>query len=277
MFRGWLTFRKGRQDAERLLAKAGTSPTMRSLHVGDRALFVVETGDPTRRPVLFIHGSPGSWTDFVHYLADAELRGRARLLAVDRPGYGDSDQGHHLASLEAQARLIACALGDLRAVIVAHSMGGPIAVRLAADFRERVAGLVLIAPTLDPRLERWHWYKRPAEWKWIAPWLPSVWRTSNREQLPLASELEALEARWPEINVPVVLIHGGRDRLVPDANLFFAVRQLENVPVHTHHLPGADHYLPWTHRPLIRGAILDLLDRLDGRVSGDDEDGRPQG
>src|SRR6266508_482559 len=54
-----------------------------------RALAYAEYGDPTGRPVLFFHATPGyrrnPWT------SDAELRsGGVRLIAPDRPGVGAS-------------------------------------------------------------------------------------------------------------------------------------------------------------------------------------------
>ena len=59
-----------------------------NLSSGGRPVHVVAAGDPALPPVLFIHGSPGSWEAWQDYLADPELSSRAHLLAIDRPGFG---------------------------------------------------------------------------------------------------------------------------------------------------------------------------------------------
>ena len=41
--------------------------------------------------VCFIHGAPGSGMDFKKYMIDSNLLSHARLMIVDRPGYGNSD------------------------------------------------------------------------------------------------------------------------------------------------------------------------------------------
>ena len=48
-------------------------------------------------------------------------------------------------------------LGVTRAIVVGHSWGGALAVRLALDHPQRVAGLVLLAPPLYPFPRRMTW------------------------------------------------------------------------------------------------------------------------
>ena len=62
--------------------------------VGPRMMAYVETGVTNAAPlVLFVHGSPGEWQGWVKYLTDPDLSARARLIAVDRPGFGGSGAG----------------------------------------------------------------------------------------------------------------------------------------------------------------------------------------
>ncbi|MEL7148839.1 MAG: alpha/beta hydrolase, partial [Bacteroidota bacterium] len=50
--------------------------------------------------VVFIHGAPGSWSAFVDFMKADSLRDVVNILSVDRPGYGYSDFGDAMISLE---------------------------------------------------------------------------------------------------------------------------------------------------------------------------------
>lgn len=214
--------------------------------------------------VLFVHGTPGTWEAFRGYLSDPELAARARLIAIDRPGFGRSGRGRAVPSLESQAAALAAVLeatGGRPAVVVGHSLGAPIAARLAVDRPDLVAGLVLVAPSLDPALERWRWFNVAASWRAIQWLLPVDWVTSNRELAPLADELELLRPLWSRIEAPVVVVQGGRDELVPAANAEFAERVLAGARLEVHRYPEDGHFILWQRPETVREPILELLDR----------------
>ncbi len=50
-------------------------------------------GDLDLPLVVLVHGTPGSSNGFMDYLADSLLPEKAQLIALDRPGFGDSDYG----------------------------------------------------------------------------------------------------------------------------------------------------------------------------------------
>jgi len=106
-------------------------------------------------PMLLLHGFSNEahiWDDFAPQVAEYY-----RVLAVDLRGHGDSDwhpeaaydYDDHVADVEALTEQ----LGIERAVLVAHSLGGRIAMLYAGRHPERVAGLVIVdsAPELDRR------------------------------------------------------------------------------------------------------------------------------
>ena len=115
----------------------------------------VETGNPDGPPILFVHGSPGSWDNFISYLLNAELREEYRLISVNRIGFGGASSGDPEASLVRHAEAVMQVLPeDQTAVLVGHSMGGPVVAQAAMLFPERVKGLVLLSAAVDPDLER---------------------------------------------------------------------------------------------------------------------------
>lgn len=106
----------------------------------------VEAGEG--RPILFVHGL-GGWLQQLAQPLFPLLDGY-RLVAVDRPGSGRStrpeDRPATIADQAAFLVRLAGALGLERPLVVGHSLGGAIALRMALDFPDRIAGLALISP-----------------------------------------------------------------------------------------------------------------------------------
>lgn len=104
--------------------------------------------------VVALHGWGRTGTDFVPVLAGLDA------VAVHLPGFGPTAVPDHAWSTEEYAELIADAVREFAPVVlVGHSFGGRVAVRLAARHPELVAGLVLtgaplvrLAPTSTPSL-----------------------------------------------------------------------------------------------------------------------------
>lgn len=62
--------------------------------------------DKQKISILFVHGAPGSSTDFEDYLNDKELNKLGNLISIDRIGYGYSDFGNSQTSIQTQAKAI---------------------------------------------------------------------------------------------------------------------------------------------------------------------------
>ena len=97
--------------------------------------------------VVAIHGAPGGVQDF-HRLAHA-LGGSARLVAVDLPGFGRSplapgERATIERCVEAVREVIGAVAGG-PVVLLGHSYGGHIALRVADRERERVRGVAVVA------------------------------------------------------------------------------------------------------------------------------------
>jgi pimeloyl-ACP methyl ester carboxylesterase len=129
---------------------------MQAIHLaGDRATLRyldVPGEDP---PLIWLHGwQCASSGELLPAAVQAPLRGRHSLV-VDFLGHGYSDKPRDFAySLEAHARTIVAlidALGISGCGIVGHSMGGAVAVLVAAARPERVSLLVLAEGVIDPR------------------------------------------------------------------------------------------------------------------------------
>ena len=228
-----------------------------------RAVHWIAAGRGAGPAVLFVHGSPGDWRAYESLLADPGLRAAARLVAFDRPGFGATGGGAlpRLADQAAVAALVlASAAPGARAVVVGHSLGGPIAARLAVDRPDLVAGLLLVAPSIDPALERHRWYNVAGAMRVVQWFLPREWIASNREIWPLRAELADMAPRLAGLRVPATVIQGTEDDLVDPGNAAFVARAMTGTPVRRVDVPQEGHFVLWTRGDLVRAEIGRLLD-----------------
>lgn len=117
-------------------------------------------------PMVFVHGASGNARDLMGAFGD-RLKGRGRMIFVDRPGAGYSGRtGGNDAAPDLQAGYVAALLDRLaigKAVIVGHSLGGAITAAFAVQHPEKTAGLVFIAPATHPWPEaQISWYYKLA-------------------------------------------------------------------------------------------------------------------
>ena len=237
-----------------------------TLKAGDQLLHYVEVADKTAKPlVLFIHGSPGDWNAWVRYLNDPELRQRAHLIAVDRPGFGLSGGGEVERSLVRQCQAISTVLTNAspgqRVVVVGHSYGGPVTARLAMDYRDQISDLIILAGSIDPGQEHTKWYQYVAEWPLLNRVVPDSLAVANREIRALKPELASMLPLWGGITQRVCVIQGEKDELVPPENAAFAERMLTNATkMNVIRIPEMNHFIPWTQYELVKAEILKHLE-----------------
>lgn len=130
----------------------------------DGKLAYEDWGDPGGYPVFLLHGTPGSRlgprprTFHLHNLG-------IRLIAYDRPGYGDSERhaGRRVADAARDVRAIADALGLRRYSVVGRSGGGPHALACAALDPGRVASAAAVVTIAPPDAEGLDWLAGMAE------------------------------------------------------------------------------------------------------------------
>lgn len=241
----------------------GDDPLLRRRDLPTRAdgqpLSVLAAGQPGGQRVIFIHGSPGLGEEWAGFLADVPA-GRL-YLAPDRPGFGNSGPTP-VTDLQDQADALVPLLGTPAqppVTLVGYSYGGPLALRLAADHPDRVAALLLVGAAADPGLEEIHPLQEVAALDFFAQMLPTELASSNAELMSLRAGLEALARDLPGLRLPVTIVQGTADTLVPASNADYLRAHLA-VPPATVMIEGADHFLPWSHAPVLTRALDCLLE-----------------
>ena len=68
---------------------------------------------------------------------------------------------------------------------------------------------------------------------------------------------------WSKITMPVTVIQGEDDKLVPAGNADFAQKVLVNAPLEIVRVPGLNHFVPWNRPDLIETAIMEHLSLLN--------------
>ena len=236
------------------------------LDVDGRPLHFVEVykdRDKGPKPlVIFVHGTPGGWHNQASFLYDEFLRDHFHMISMDRLGHGSSI-GKIEPSLQAQAASFKALLDrdttGNGAIMVGHSLGGPIVARTAMDYPDQVSGLIFIASSGDPKRSL-KWYNTVGGFLPISWFVPKDLKRANREILPLKKQLKAMLPLWKNITVPTVIIQGGKDKLVNPKNANFLKQQLVNANVDVVIVPEDDHFLHWRQPKLVVDALAGFID-----------------
>ena len=266
-----------------------TIPEVRSRTIGGVRIRYADSGG-SRRPTVVLT-SP--WPESVYAFAPiwASLAEHARLFAIDLPGFGSSERREDLLSPRAMGEFLAqlIAEADLGAAhIIAPDVGTAAALFAAAAHPERIASAIvgtggaavpiqlgepLASWVLDPDFDK---YRRMdprvivgAAIDTIAGGVPDDIRAdylacydgdrfaeSMRYVRRYPEELPVLAGLLPQIEVPVTIINGRHDRVVPLANAEFLDQRL---PTSRLVIIDAGHFV-WEETPAeYASAVLDSL------------------
>jgi pimeloyl-ACP methyl ester carboxylesterase len=115
-------------------------------------------------PVLMLHGLGASKAEFLPTVAALAPEG-FRAIALDLPGFGDSDKpfpgAYDARFFSRWVEALMDALELASAHVIGHSMGGRVAIEVGIRRPDRTEGLVLMTPSLAwRRVRRWAPYLR---------------------------------------------------------------------------------------------------------------------
>lgn len=257
-----MSFRYSDRKITSLFQGEDVQPEIKYHNYKGQVLRYVELATKKNLPyVIFIHGAPGSSADYYDYFRNEALYEKVNLISVDRLGYGYSDFGNSQTSIQHQGEAIQSIIEkscvSQKVILVGHSYGGPIAVRMAMDNPTAYKSLLLLAPALDPDNEKVIKIARLATMKptsWITP---AALKVAADEKFSHAEELKKMIPFYKKIAIPVCHIHGTKDSLVPYENLNFSIKHFPDNLIEPVTLNGEDHFLPWSQSDLIEKKIIE--------------------
>lgn len=231
---------------------------------------------PARLNLVFIHGTPGGagiWAAQFQTLFT-----NANLIAYDRPGFGGSKPVRAQPHLQQQVDALMSLLPGIttnRVLLVGHSYGSPIALLAALEHPDKISGVLLIGGDLDPAQEKPWLLQYIFGWRVTSWFLPHALRQCNRELLTVRADLTEMQGQLPKLSVPVVMLHGDRDPLVPVENVAWLEQQLgafgKTSLFSKIILPGVNHFIPWEHPAEVERALR----RLNEMIARQTADGAP--
>lgn len=262
---GCFQFRMSKKKATRFFSSSAVPVALKDFFVDSlkRNMHYAETIDSVKpNYILFVHGSPGSGSNFYEYLKDSSLQRVAQLASVDRPGFGYSDFGISEPVLANQAFAIAQLLKahqHQKVILVGHSLGGPVIVSLAMNFPELVDGLFLIAGSVDPDAEPKESWRKPMDNVFLRWMLPSSVKVSNQEIIPVKPQLVEMSAHWNKLKCKVYVLQGLNDKMVPPMNADFVERKLPEHQRIVIKMKGKNHFIPFTDQTMVVKHILQFI------------------
>jgi pimeloyl-ACP methyl ester carboxylesterase len=260
-----MQFRMNKKEINKYFETKEKKGTLHTYLFDHQKINYLSVGDDHLPLVIFVHGSPGSLSAFIDFMADTALLKKAQLISVDRPGFGESNFGYGEKSVKRQTAVLKPILEKHKAnrpiILVGHSMGGPVICRMAMDYPELIDGLVIVAGSIAPDLEpNETWFRAPLATPFLKWILPRSFRASNQEIYHLKPELQDMMSLWPNIKAHTIVIQGKKDVLVEPGNAYFAKKMMINAKVELVLVDDMNHFVPWSNPELIRNAILKLIE-----------------
>lgn len=242
--------------------------SLQSMSVAGFNLHYAEAGEVGKPTVVFIHGTPGSWRALGRLLGHQTLREQARLVAIDRPGWGGSGRLDDEAqgSFAEQSKLISPLLaklkeesGDKPLILVGHSLGASYAPYLAYFNPELVDGVLMAAGAINPELGKPRWYNYAANVWPVSRLIDEGLQKANVEIWGVYDALAELEPWWETASIPLIYMQGEEDELVDPENLTYAENFLPAANTKVVRIPNQSHFVHRQQSELIAELTLELL------------------
>jgi pimeloyl-ACP methyl ester carboxylesterase len=218
---------------------------------------------------------------------------RFRVIAPNTRGHGRTANPSGAMSYGLLADDVAALIGALgldRPAVVGYSVGGTTALELGMRHPDAAGALVLggawhrLSPSFHAALRRLNGLAGNGEADlalperthphFVAEWQqthaalggPDYWKDLLRQLWPMVrAPLDRAEADLGRIAVPTLVVVGDRDDVAPAEEAVALYRLIPGAELAV--VPGADHFLPWTHAAAYEAVVLDFLLRQGGELS----------
>ena len=241
------------------------------IHSDGFQLHYRQMGNAKKAVVVWIHGTPGNWTDGAYLYRDKSFISNVKLVLIDRPGWGESQyqaKPRLVTSFKEIGKLIHPLLEKLKQdhpeaplVLLGFSWGGSLVPSIALDYPDLVDGVLVLSGGLDPELTRPRWYNKLAKTWLVNAAIGDALRMANVEMYALSPELAQLSQRLPKLSQPTIVVQGNKDKLVDPNNADFAENILPVRQAQIVRLEDQGHLLQLERIGLITQCVYALVEK----------------
>ena len=241
------------------------------IHSDGFQLHYRQMGNAKKAVVVWIHGTPGNWTDGAYLYRDKSFISNVKLVLIDRPGWGESQyqaKPRLVTSFKEIGKLIHPLLEKLKQdhpetplVLLGFSWGGSLVPSIALDYPGLVDGVLVLSGGLDPELTRPRWYNKLAKTWFVNAAIGDALRMANVEMYALSPELAQLSQRLPKLSQPTIVVQGNKDKLVDPNNADFAENILPVRQAQIVRLEDQGHLLQLERIGLITQCVYALVEK----------------
>jgi pimeloyl-ACP methyl ester carboxylesterase len=220
-------------------------------------------------PLILLHGIGGNvnwWQENMGAFSQ-----HFRTYALDLPGFGQTWRLRQRVTIEAKAAFVQRWMGWLgieRASFLGHSMGGQVAIRVAARYPELVVRLIAAAPSglWLSLAERLRWAREmPKVWVPLHQTLTIATGTLRTDLLALSLSLWAILAdrdaptSLQALLAPTLLLWGQADGVVPPALGPRTLALIQNAPVRLEYIERGTHNAMFDQANRFNQLVLQFL------------------
>jgi len=207
------------------------------------------------RPLVFLHGWLGSWRYWM--AAMEELSDHYRAYALDLWGFGDSDKTQYRYTVEDYTTLLGAfmdTLGIMRAPLVGHALGAAVALNFALREPQRVERIMAVCLPLNRDSFNYRLIiEKGSVLQKMRGWKPSGGHPEVESELPRTKKEAVTQSVYSvldldllpilnKVQVPLLLVYGGRDAIVTPPQGQMQILQANNTRIRPITLPASRHF-----------------------------------
>lgn len=211
-----------------------TKPQLKYIGYKNYHIYHAITGNIDKPLLIFVHGAPGNWYSSLALLDDTTLQKNFRMISVDRVGFGKSNYGLALPSIDKHVRYLEKIVKEYNHTnqpiyMVGSSYGAPIVASFATQNPLLVKELYMVSPVIDPATEKMFWFSYMAKLSLVNFWLPRSLTVTSDEKSAHKREMRKLKPHLKKIRSKTYVLMGAKDWLAHPSNFTYLQNMLVNA------------------------------------------------